>query len=165
MPQPKAVSFMLECGFDFNKCFRDGVPFMPLSERDELLMAELQQSERRRCIPIGGPLMVDFVGQLVDEVTAWLDGNDPEMLLPAVNNHLRAVQRQVTGSALHGATFWYCFSPELIGSQALRPLSLFFPPSLRLTSSTSRRVVEHSPALTSPTMFDTRSWKRTSSGP
>jgi len=92
--EPKSMKFLAQCGFDFNKCFIEGVPFMPLKVRDEQL-AKARAKKQPNRIAVRGPAAVEFVGQLVEQVRAWLNTSKKSALqLPPVNPYLHSLQLQ-----------------------------------------------------------------------
>ncbi|KAK9818287.1 hypothetical protein WJX72_010105 [[Myrmecia] bisecta] len=91
--QASSMQFLADQGFDFNKFIRQGVPFMPLEVRDAKL-ARIDQAPEWNPIAIKKPEDVEFVARLVAKVKEWVLGDEPELLLDAVNGYQRAIQYQ-----------------------------------------------------------------------
>ncbi|GLC47457.1 hypothetical protein PLESTM_002076300, partial [Pleodorina starrii] len=120
-----SLSFLASQGFDFNRCIYDGVPFMPVRQRDELL----RQIDRdnggggggaggegggRADVALTKPEDQAFVQGLLASVHEWLAGSSPEPLdLPTVNRYLRLLTYQALarpenfGGPPGGAPGWH----------------------------------------------------------
>ncbi|KXZ50071.1 hypothetical protein GPECTOR_18g5 [Gonium pectorale] len=92
-----SLAFLASQGFDFNRCIYDGVPFMPVRQRDE----QLRQLDRDFSSGGGGndvvlskPEDIAYVEGLLGQVRAWLEGSEPHLDLPPVNRYLRLLAYQ-----------------------------------------------------------------------
>ena len=97
--QASSLSFLANNGFDFNKCIREGVPYVPASERAR---AEARRGRNRDRPPIVPSNDRDrgVVAALIAVVTAWLKLTDEsddahgELVLEPTNAFLRALTYQ-----------------------------------------------------------------------
>ncbi|GIL80439.1 hypothetical protein Vretifemale_9634 [Volvox reticuliferus] len=122
MCDAESLSFLASQGFDFNRCIYDGVPFIPVKQRDEML----RQLDRDTNTVLGGgegprhdveltkPEDQMFVQELVESVREWLASGSTEPLdLPAVNGYLRLLTYQALarpehfGGPLGGGPDWH----------------------------------------------------------
>ncbi|PRW61321.1 poly(A)-specific ribonuclease PARN isoform X3 [Chlorella sorokiniana] len=92
--QASSMAFLASCGFDFNKAIYDGVGYMTVVSRDAKLAAIDRPPRERSEVLVSKPEDVAFVGQLVAEVEAWRQAEDPSLELPAVNAYQRLLQYQ-----------------------------------------------------------------------
>ncbi|KAK9832693.1 hypothetical protein WJX81_000845 [Elliptochloris bilobata] len=102
MCQAGSMDFLAGQGFDFNKFVYEGVSSMPAALRDERL-ATVRAAVRSNEIKISRPDDAALVEALVARVSAWLQGDEMELLLEEVNNYQRAIQYQQLEKPQFGA--------------------------------------------------------------
>mmetsp|Transcript_34152 Transcript_34152/g.86030 ORF Transcript_34152/g.86030 Transcript_34152/m.86030 type:complete len:478 (-) Transcript_34152:78-1511(-) len=84
------MRFLSSVGFDFNKCFAAGVPFMPISLRDAKLAYAKEPRRAPRCPP-NLSIVVKCVKGIVQ---AWLQSNGPTLELESSCLFRRSVLRE-----------------------------------------------------------------------
>ncbi|KAG2424232.1 hypothetical protein HYH02_015217 [Chlamydomonas schloesseri] len=115
-----SLTFLASQGFDFNRCIYDGVPFMPVRQRDELLRQV--DSDRggaeggggRADVVLSKPEDIAFVEGLLTTVREWLAAGASEPLdLPPVSRYLRLLAYQALarpesfGGPVGGSPDWH----------------------------------------------------------
>ena len=80
--QASSLAFLAENGFDFNKCIRKGLPYVPASEK-ERVDAQRARSASRPPIVATSERDTEFVTRIKRQITLWLaagneDGEDDE---------------------------------------------------------------------------------------
>ncbi|PNH12351.1 Poly(A)-specific ribonuclease PARN [Tetrabaena socialis] len=119
-----SLAFLASQGFDFNRCIYDGIPFMPVRQRDELL----RQLERDygggaeggggggNDVVLSKAEDIAFVQGLVASVREWLAAGATRgeaLVLPVVNRYLRLLSYQALarpenfGGPAGGAPGWH----------------------------------------------------------
>ena len=73
--QASSLQFLVECGFDLNKCVGKGIPFVPASERSKTEQRRAQLAQRPPIIP-SSDRDIAFVRDLLIKVTDWLTRSD-----------------------------------------------------------------------------------------
>ncbi|KAL6784488.1 hypothetical protein ACKKBF_B02010 [Auxenochlorella protothecoides x Auxenochlorella symbiontica] len=101
LSQASSLEFLSGCGFDFNKCIRQGVPYMTAVARDARLarVAREASAEERASqqppIQLTAQRDIDFKEDFLARVRDWLASDTEEaLLLPSSNSFQRAVQHQ-----------------------------------------------------------------------
>lgn len=102
-----SLAFLAGQGFDFNRCIYDGVPFMPVRQRDDLLRRVTQPPRDGEGAPnsdndvaLTKPDDIAFVQGLLAQVNEWLATNPSQPLdLPPVNRYLRLLSYQALAKA------------------------------------------------------------------
>ncbi|KAG2487082.1 hypothetical protein HYH03_014327 [Edaphochlamys debaryana] len=99
-----SLAFLASQGFDFNRCIYDGVPFMPVRQRDEALRQLGRDSDedgasRGPDVALTQPQDIEFVEGLLNTVREWLaaPGGAPSgapLDLPPVNRYQRLLAYQ-----------------------------------------------------------------------
>mmetsp|Transcript_20029 Transcript_20029/g.51315 ORF Transcript_20029/g.51315 Transcript_20029/m.51315 type:complete len:164 (-) Transcript_20029:150-641(-) len=84
------MRFLSSVGFDLNKCFAAGVPFMPISLRD----AKLAYAKEPQRAPQGSPNLSIVVKCVKGIVQAWLQSNGPTLELESSCLFRRSVLRE-----------------------------------------------------------------------
>ncbi|XP_063240620.1 poly(A)-specific ribonuclease PARN-like isoform X2 [Bacillus rossius redtenbacheri] len=97
--QSSCINFLATHGFDFNKLFRDGIPYMTQSEeqrqREELREQERQLGSPQRGEPVPVPdNLQDTVSGLCAQVQDFLSGDSPERRLPTCSGFVRKLLHQ-----------------------------------------------------------------------
>jgi len=106
--QVASLQFLVECGFDLNKCVARGIPFVPAAERSRVAAREARLAQRPPIIPSSDRDKA-FVANLLIEVAEWLsrsdddgdgdgDGDgarDEDLCLTPTNGFLRALTYQI----------------------------------------------------------------------
>ncbi|KAG2427674.1 hypothetical protein HXX76_012323 [Chlamydomonas incerta] len=95
-----SLAFLASQGFDFNRCIYDGVPFMPVRQRDELLRqvdgdrGGNEGGGARADVVLSKPEDIAFVEGLLTTVREWLAAGAAAPLdLPPVSRYLRLLVR------------------------------------------------------------------------
>ena len=126
--QASSMAFLADCGFDFNKAIRRGVPFVPAAERERNAQRRARAANRPPIVPTN-ERDKEMVRRLREDVAAWLergeppgdgdadpsDGNeDPsdlvrpispdDLVLEPTNSFLRALTYQTLERETFGAT-------------------------------------------------------------
>ncbi|GIL60258.1 hypothetical protein Vafri_14886 [Volvox africanus] len=123
MCDAESLSFLASQGFDFNRCIYDGVPFIPVKQRDEMLRQLDRDTNTvlgagegpRNHVELTKPEDQMFVQELVESVRDWLaSGTTDPLDLPAVNGYLRLLTYQALARPEHfggppenGAPDWH----------------------------------------------------------
>lgn len=102
--QVASLQFLVECGFDLNKCVARGIPFVPAAERSRVAAREARLAQRPPIIPSSDRDKA-FVANLLIKVAEWLsrsddDGDgerarDEDLCLDPTNGFLRALTYQI----------------------------------------------------------------------
>jgi poly(A)-specific ribonuclease len=104
--QASSLQFLVECGFDLNKCVGKGIPFVPASERSKTEQRRAQLAQRPPIIP-SSDRDIAFVRDLLIKVTDWLTRSDndeedsadggwnDDLCLDPTNGFLRALTYQI----------------------------------------------------------------------
>ena len=102
--QVASLQFLVECGFDLNKCVARGIPFVPAAERSRVAAREARLAQRPPIIPSSDRDKA-FVANLLVKVAEWLsrsddDGDgerarDEDLCLDPTNGFLRALTYQI----------------------------------------------------------------------
>ncbi|EFN53567.1 hypothetical protein CHLNCDRAFT_136728 [Chlorella variabilis] len=92
--QASSIDFLASCGFDFNKSIYDGIGYMPVALRDARLASVDRPPRERSEVLVRKAEDVAFVKDTVASVAEWLQGEDLELVLPAVNSYQRLLQYQ-----------------------------------------------------------------------
>jgi poly(A)-specific ribonuclease len=96
--QASSIEFLASHGFDFNRCFYEGIQYLPLAKRDA------KMREARAATPQDdGELLIasererEYAGALVAEVQAWLDdpARPPALLLSPASPQQQRLQDRV----------------------------------------------------------------------
>jgi poly(A)-specific ribonuclease len=97
MCQASSIEFLASHGFDFNRCFYEGIQYLPLSKRDA------KMREARASTPQDdGDLLIaserdrEYAQDLIAEVQSWLDdGARPSLLLSPASPQQQRLQDRV----------------------------------------------------------------------
>ena len=104
--QVASLQFLVDCGFDLNKCVARGIPFVPAAERSRAAAREARLAQRPPIIPSSDRDKA-FVANLLIKVAEWLsrsdddgdgDGDgarDEDLCLDPTNGFLRALTYQI----------------------------------------------------------------------
>ena len=102
--QVASLQFLVDCGFDLNKCIARGIPFVPAAERSRAAAREARLAQRPPIIPSSDRDKA-FVANLLIKVAEWLtrsdddgDGDgarDEDLCLDPTNGFLRALTYQI----------------------------------------------------------------------
>lgn len=99
MCQASSIEFLTSHGFDFNRCFYEGIQYLPLAKRDAMMRAARNNASADDPeLLIASPRDREFAQDLISEVQAWLDQGPnapPSLLLPPVNAAQQRLQQQV----------------------------------------------------------------------
>ncbi|KAK9866018.1 hypothetical protein WJX84_007566 [Apatococcus fuscideae] len=88
-----AIGFLASHGFDFNKCLKHGIGYMPASLRDRRL-AQVEEERVYRPATVSKDADVAFVQACEAAVSQWLQGTERHLSLPPVNGYQRMLQYQ-----------------------------------------------------------------------
>ncbi|KAF5829284.1 ribonuclease H-like domain-containing protein [Dunaliella salina] len=85
-----AVSFLAHEGFDFNKWVRQGISYLPLKQYEQhMQQIQLGNQQPRSQVAVDKLRDIEFVARLLDEVKAWLAGDEPVLQLTLANSFER----------------------------------------------------------------------------
>ena len=74
--QASSMAFLADCGFDFNKAIRRGVPFVPAAERERNAERRARAANRPPIVPTN-ERDKEMVRRLREDVAAWLARGEP----------------------------------------------------------------------------------------
>ncbi|KAF2898114.1 hypothetical protein ILUMI_08056 [Ignelater luminosus] len=108
--QASSIDFLITKGFDFNKLFKEGIPYLNTEEEDKYkkLLAEKQkvranqlqnsfspQNDKSNNISMTHEEKV-YVDNIRKQIEVFIDGDEEEMVLPRCNAYMRRLVYQET---------------------------------------------------------------------
>eukprot|EP01105_Mastigella_eilhardi_P024053 TRINITY_DN6187_c1_g1_i1.p1 TRINITY_DN6187_c1_g1~~TRINITY_DN6187_c1_g1_i1.p1 ORF type:complete len:534 (+),score=154.04 TRINITY_DN6187_c1_g1_i1:249-1850(+) len=86
--QSSSIDFLVRCGFDFNKLFREGVSYLTLEQVEAERKRVLTKEEPRDRVPVGKNQ--PFMDSMIQKIEEWLSKTEEKTLsLPQCNAFLR----------------------------------------------------------------------------
>jgi poly(A)-specific ribonuclease len=94
--QSSAIEFLSKNGFDFNKLFYEGIPYLTVEE-EAVVKAKMEPVEDKQEIPITESCQ-KFVEETMAKVSDWLQNSSEKVLvLPPCNSMFRRLIYQEVG--------------------------------------------------------------------
>lgn len=87
--QASSMTYLAEHNFDFNKFFRDGISFLPLSEKEKIRKA-IEEPNERGHISLS-KTDKEYLENVKSMVSAWRDGTEQTLELDSANSYQRLI--------------------------------------------------------------------------
>lgn len=98
--QASSMAFLADCGFDFNKAIRRGVPFVPAAERERNAERRARAANRPPIVPTN-ERDKEMVRRLREDVAAWLARGEPQPRSDADSSDERENPEDPSGEREH----------------------------------------------------------------
>lgn len=109
--QTSSIDFLISNGFDFNKLFKNGIPYLNISEETKF-KETLEENQKARASNAGSNIAanhitipkedVSFINDIVKQIHLFLSKDEEELVLPKCNSFLRRLIWQTVDEKFNG---------------------------------------------------------------